>query len=53
VGHALEFKSEIQLSFDLFSDREVGFSYNDISNASLGEKNRGANSYIFNFLKKF
>ena len=53
LGHLLEFKSEIQLSFDLFSDSELGFSYNHISNASLGEKNPGANSYIFNFLKKF
>ena len=53
LGHALEFKSEIQLSFDLFSESELGFSYNHISNASLGEKNPGANSYIFNFLKKF
>ena len=53
LGHAIEFKSEIQLSFDIFSQSELGFSYNHISNASLGEKNPGANSYIFNFLKKF
>jgi len=30
-----------------------GMSYNHISNASLGSKNPGANSYMFNFLKKF
>ena len=53
LGHVLEFKSELQLSLDLFSNSELGFSYNHISNASLGEKNPGANSYIFNFLKKF
>jgi len=53
LGHTIEFKSEIQLSFDIFSESELGFSYNHISNASLGEKNPGANSYIFNFLKKF
>ncbi len=53
LGHTIEFKSEIQLSFDIFSESEIGFSYNHISNASLGEKNPGANSYIFNFLKKF
>ena len=53
LGHVVEFKSEIQLSLDLFSDSELGFSYNHISNASLGEKNPGANSYMFNFLKKF
>ena len=53
LGHIVEFKSEVQFSLDLASDTEFGFSYNHISNASLGDKNPGANSYIFNFLKKF
>ena len=53
LGHALEFKSEIQLSLELPLDSQVGFSYNHLSNASLGEKNPGANSYMFNLLKKF
>ena len=53
LGHVLEFKSELQLSLDLFSNSKLGFSYNHISNASLGEKNPGANNYMFNFLKKF
>ena len=53
LGHIVEFKSEVQLSLDLLNNSEFGFSYNHISNASLGEKNPGANSYMFNFLKKF
>ncbi len=53
LGHTIEFKSEIQFSLDLLSESELGFSYNHISNASLGDKNPGANSYMFNFLKKF
>ena len=53
LGSALEFKSEVQLSFDLGNSTELGMSYNHISNASLGDKNPGANSYMFNFLKKF
>ena len=53
LGHIVEFKSEIQLSLDLLNNSEFGFSYNHISNASLGEKNPGANSYMFNFLKNF
>ncbi len=53
LGHALEFKSEVQLSLDLPKESQFGFSYNHISNASLGDKNPGANSYMFNFLKKF
>ena len=49
----LEFKSEVQLSMDLGESTNFGMSYNHVSNASLGEKNPGANSYMFNFLKKF
>ena len=52
LGHALEFKSEIQLSLDLPKESQFGFSYNHLSNASLGDKNPGANSYMFNLLKK-
>ena len=53
LGHMLEFKSEVQLSFDLSKNTELGFSYNHLSNASLGDKNPGANSYMFNFFKNF
>tara|TARA_B100001996_G_scaffold181571_1_gene138716 strand:- start:140 stop:652 length:513 start_codon:yes stop_codon:yes gene_type:complete len=53
LGHILEFKSELQLSLDLSKTSELGLSYNHISNASLGDKNPGANSYMFNFLKNF
>ncbi len=53
LGHPLEFKTEVQVSFDLSEKSHLGMSYNHISNASLGTKNPGANSYMFNFLKKF
>ncbi len=53
LGHVIEFKSEIQISLEISSNSELGFSYNHISNASLGNKNPGANSYMFNFIKKF
>ena len=53
LGHALEFKSEVQLSLELPKDSQLGFSYNHLSNASLGDKNPGANSYMFNFFKSF
>ena len=53
LGHIIEFKSELQLSIDLLQNTELGFSYNHLSNASLGDKNPGANSYMFNFLKRF
>ena len=53
LGSALEFKSEIQMTLDLSDSTEYGMSYNHISNASLGDKNPGANSYMINFLKHF
>ena len=53
LGHILEFKSEVQISLNILKNSELGFSYNHISNASLGDKNPGANSYMFNFFKKF
>jgi len=53
LGHVLEFKSEVQLSYVTSDKSSFGVSYNHVSNASLGDKNPGANSYMFNFLKKF
>ena len=53
LGYPLEFKSEIQVSLDLSDSTHLGMSYNHISNASLGDKNPGANSYMINFLKQF
>jgi len=53
LGHALEFKSEIQMSLNFTDSTQFGMSYNHISNASLGDKNPGANSYMINFLKQF
>jgi len=53
LGHALEFKTEVQLSYSISENTNFGMSYNHISNASLGNKNPGANSYMFNILKNF
>ena len=53
LGHVLEFKTELQISLDMSESSQFGFSYNHLSNASLGSKNPGANSYMFNFLKSF
>ena len=53
LGHALEFKSEIQFSYNSSENSKIGISYNHVSNASIGDKNPGANSYMFNFIKNF
>ena len=53
LGSPIEFKSEVQMSLNLSESSQFGMSYNHISNASLGDKNPGANSYMINFLKRF
>ena len=39
LGHVLEFKTELQISLDMTESSQFGFSYNHLSNASLGSKN--------------
>ena len=53
LRHVLEFKTEIQISYNISKKSEIAFSYNHISNADLGENNPGANSYMFYYIKKF
>ena len=53
LGHFIEFKTELQISLNLSENSQLGFSYNHISNATLGDNNPGANSYMFNFFKNF
>ena len=53
LGHILEFKTEVQFSYELSASTNFGFSYNHLSNANLAKDNPGANSYMFNFLKTF
>ena len=53
LGSPLEFKSEVQLSVDLLPGTTLGYSQSHISNADLGDKNPGADSYMFNFMKSF
>ena len=53
LNHILEFKTEVQLSFAFSENSNIAMSYNHISNGNLAKDNPGANSYAFNFLKKF
>jgi len=53
LKHVIEFKTEIQISINISEYSELGFSYNHISNANLGNNNPGANSYMINFIKKY
>ena len=53
LGSPLEFKSELQLSVDLSPGTKLGYSQSHLSNAGLDDKNPGADSYMFNFMKSF
>ena len=47
------FNGEVHVTGRFSEATSFGMSYNHISNASLGDKNPGANSYMFNILKNF
>ena len=53
LGSPLEFKSELQLSIDILPGTKLGYSQSHLSNAGLDDKNPGADSYMFNFMKSF
>ena len=49
LGHGLEFRSGLELAYQLPNTHRVGVALNHISNASLGEKNPGAETVLFNY----
>ena len=53
LGMALEFKSEIKLSFDIFQHSKIGYSYSHISNNDWGTINPGTNNQTVSFSKTF
>ena len=53
LGSVLEFKSEIKLSFDIFKDSKIGYSYGHISNNNWGDINPGVDNKQILFSKSF
>ena len=53
LGMALEFKSEIKFSFDIFKDSKIGYSYSHISNNDWGDINPGVDNQTISFSKNF
>ena len=47
---ALEFRSQLEVSFRLNNDVRIGFSFNHISNASLGIENPGVESLALTYV---
>ena len=46
LGHHVEFRTTIELSYQLKSEKRIGISFGHISNANIGDKNPGVE--IFN-----
>ena len=53
LGSVLEFKSEVNVSVDLFESSALGYSYSHISNNDWGTTNPGTNNQTFSFSTKF
>ena len=53
LGHNVEFKSQINFGWNMGDKSNFGFSYSHISNASLGDKNPGANNIAFTFYTQY
>jgi lipid A 3-O-deacylase len=49
LGYPIEFRSSIDLSYQLTDKNQIGFQAFHISNAHLGSKNPGLNAYLFYF----
>lgn len=49
LGYGIEFRSGIELSYDVYEDYRVGVAFNHLSNASIGNDNPGTETLIFSY----
>ena len=49
LGHELEFRSQLELAYRFDDRARLGFSVSHISNASIGDKNPGAESLMLTY----
>ena len=52
MGYPVEFKSEIELNYNLSNNSLFGLTWNHISNADIGGTNPGSDSILINFIIK-
>ena len=52
MGYPVEFKSEIELNYNLSKSSLFGVTWNHISNADIGGTNPGSDSVLINFIIK-
>jgi len=53
LAFALEFRSQIELTYVFNNHSRIGFSFNHISNASFGEENPGVESFALTYVIPF
>ena len=53
LGNRLEFRTTLELSYQLDNDDRIGFSLGHISNANIGNKNPGVEVISFSYQKPF
>ena len=53
LGNKLEFRTTLELSYQLNNDDRIGFSLGHISNANIGNKNPGAEIIALSYQKPF
>ncbi len=49
LGSAIEFRSGIEVDYQLPNAQRIGIAFNHISNASIGDKNPGAETILINY----
>lgn len=49
LGHAIEFKSGIEMAYELESKARFGVAFNHISNASIGSDNPGTENLVVTY----
>jgi hypothetical protein len=53
LGNKLEFRTTLEISYQLKNDDRIGFSFGHISNANIGNKNPGAEIISLSYQKPF
>ena len=53
LGYDLEFRSQLEVSYNLEKQKRIGVSFNHISNASLADENPGTESIVISFINPF
>ena len=49
LGHSIEFRTTLELSYQLMNENRVGVSFGHISNANIGDKNPGVEILSFSY----